>query len=387
MIEGMNMRNTPVLGTAGALCLSLALASGAGAATVYTGDVIQGKRVISQLDVADLEPGKKHSFYFQGVQMGTGQHWYLPVVVAKGAKPGKRILLISGVHGDEVSPVDAVQRAMAQLDPAQMSGTVTAVYDVSRPAKEGVTRMWPIAQWGGQLIDLNRVWPGNEAGGNAPTRHAGLVFNRLFKPNADYALDFHTAATGGDFTAFIFAKLSKPEIRSMALLYPIEQIKSDPGYAGTLETSLVDAGIPALTIEIGGPRYFDKRMIPMFVEGTMNVLKHHKVIDGPMGRTSKEAGTFFGDAFHTVRATHGGFLELRVDLRSKVAAGQVVAVQRNSFGEIVREYKTEVAGEISTLQRDAMIEPGTRVVQVLFDSPDAKCDGDGCGEDGPDYVE
>lgn len=371
----------------GAALLVLAAASLAQAATVYTGDVIQGKRVVSQLDVADLEPGKKHSLYFQGVQMGTGQHWYLPVVVAKGAKPGKRVLLISGVHGDEVSPVDAVQRTMAQLDPATMSGTVTAVYDVSRPAKEGVTRMWPIAQWGGQLIDLNRVWPGNEAGGNAPTRHAGLVFNRLFKPNADVALDFHTAATGGDFTAFIFAKMSKPDIRAMALLYPIEQIKSDPGYAGTLETSLVDAGIPSLTIEIGGPRWFDKRMIPMFVEGTLNVLKLHKVIDGPMGRTSKEANTFIGDAFHTVRATHGGFLELRVDLRSKVAAGQTVAIQRNSFGEVVKEYKTEVAGEISTLQRDAMIEPGTRVVQVLHDSPDAKCDGDGCGEENADYAE
>jgi predicted deacylase len=128
-------------------------------------------------------------------------------------------------------------------------------------------------------------------------------------------------------------------------------------------------------------------MIPMFVEGTMNVLKHHQVVSGLMGRTSKEAGTFFGDAFHTVRATHGGVLELRVDLRSKVVAGQTVAVQRNSFGEVVREYKTEVAGEISTLQRDALIEPGTRVVQVLYDSPDAKCDGDGCPEQATDYVE
>ena len=361
-----------------AVFLSLGLATGAGAATVYTGDVIQGKRVISQLDVADLEPGKVHRFYFQGVQMATGQHWYVPVVVAKGAKPGKRVLLVSGVHGDEISPVDAVQRTMAALDPAKMAGTVTAVYDISRPAKEAVTRMWPMSQWGSQLIDLNRVWPGKEDGANAPTRHAGLVFNRLMKPNADIALDYHTAATSGDFTAFIFAKMGKPQIREMALLYPIEQIKSDPGFPGTLETSLVEAGIPALTIEIGGPRSFDRRMIPMFVEGTLNVLKLHQVIEGPMGRTSKEAGTFFGDAFHTVRATHGGYLELKVDLRSKVVAGQVVAVQRNSFGEVVREYRTEVAGEISTLQRDALIEPGTRVVQVLYDSPDPKCDGDGC---------
>ena len=106
-----------------------------------------------------------------------------------------------------------------------------------------------------------------------------------------------------------------------------------------------------------------------------------------MGRTAKDAGVFYGDAFHTVRASHGGYLELKVDLRNKVAAGQVVAVQRNSFGEVVKEYKTEVAGEISTLQRDALIEPGTRVVQVLYDSPDAKCDGDGCPEEATDYVE
>jgi predicted deacylase len=369
---------------AGALLLSLP--DGSRAATVFTGDVIQGKRVISQLDVDDL-PAGRHTFFFQGVQMGTGQHWYLPVVVAKGVRPGRKVLLISGVHGDELSPIDAVQRTMATLDPSSMSGTVTAVYDVSRPAKEGVSRFWPIAQSGGNLIDLNRVWPGNENGNNAPLRHAGLVFNRLFKPNAEIALDFHTASTGGDFTAFIYAKLDNPGVRAMAELYPVEQIKSDPGERGSLETSLVEAGIPAMTIEIGGPRSFDRRKIPMFVEGTLNVLKDNKVIAGPIGRTSKEAGTFFGDAFHTVRATQGGFLELLVDLGSEVVAGQKVAIQRNSFGEVVKEYTTQVAGEIATLQRDAMIEPGTRVVTVLYDSPDPQCDGDGCDEDGDDFME
>jgi len=39
----------------------------------------------------------------------------------------------------------------------------------------------------------------------------------------------------------------------------------------------------------------------------------------------------------------------------------------------------------NTLQRDALIELGTRVVQVLYDSPDAQCDGDGCPEEGADY--
>jgi hypothetical protein len=39
------------------------------------------------------------------------------------------------------------------------------------------------------------------------------------------------------------------------------------------------------------------------------------------------------------------------------------------------------------VQRDAMIEPGTRVMQILYDSASPKCDGDGCGEESADYVE
>src|SRR5690606_35262072 len=98
--------------------------------TVYTGDVIQGKKVISALDVGDLEPGR-YNLYFQGVQTVTGQHWYVSVIVVKGAKPGKRVVLTSGVHGDEISPIHMIQTVVDQLDPAQMSGSVVAAVDIS----------------------------------------------------------------------------------------------------------------------------------------------------------------------------------------------------------------------------------------------------------------
>ena len=88
----------------------------------------------------DLAAGKKHLLFFQGVQMVTGQHWYVSAIVAKGARPGKRIVLVSGVHGDEMSPVHTIQTIMGQLDPAQMSGALLAVLDVSRPAMEGMAR-------------------------------------------------------------------------------------------------------------------------------------------------------------------------------------------------------------------------------------------------------
>ncbi len=338
------------------------------AATVYTEDKIQGVPVISQLNVADLEPGKTHRFFVQGVQMGTGQHWYVPIVVAKGLREGKRIALITGVHGDEVSPIRAVQQIMTNLDPAEMAGTVMAAYGIARPAVEYTQSHWLSAQSGGLHFDFNRVWPGDEAGNDAPTRHAGILWNRLFKNNVDIAIDYHTVSTGSDFTMFLFADMRKSDIRQMAELFPVEQIKNDPGLRGTLETALVETEIPALTVEIGSPRIFDARKIAMTVEGSMNVLKHYNVIGGTIGRTAKEAGTFIGDALETIRTTCGGYLELLVDLNDAVTPGQTVAIQRNSFGDVVAEYTTSVTGRVAIVARDALSEPGSRVMQILYNS-------------------
>jgi predicted deacylase len=334
--------------------------------TVYTGDMIDGKKVISALNIDDLEPGKKHLFYFQGVQMVAGQHCYVSVIVAKGARPGKRIALVSGVHGDEISPVRTLQTVMDQLDPAAMSGAVLAVLDVSRPAIEGMARRWPNSGRGIDLIDMNREWPGNENGPTAPSRHAGLLFNRLLRPNADYAMDFHTGTTGIDVTAFHLARMDLPEVRAMAELFPIDQIFDNPAYPGILAGAFIDAGIHAFTPEIGASRILDRSMIPLFVEGTMNVLKHQGIITGPMGRTGKDTSLFVGNSAHPVLATHGGFVELLVKLNDKVEAGQRVAVQRNAFGEVVAEYTSGVTGEVAACRTDATSEPGNMLVAVLY---------------------
>ena len=334
--------------------------------TVYTGEVIQGKKVVSKLDVNDLEPGRKHLLYFQGVRMPTGQHWYVSLTVAKGAKPGKRGILVSGVHGDEMSSVHTVQTVMNQLDPARMSGTVMAVTDVSRPAMEGMQRRWPNQGRGIDLIDMNREWPGNENGATAPSRHAGLLFNRLLRPNADFAIDFHTGTTGFKVTAFNLGGMDVPEVKAMLELYPVGQVFDNHVYPGVLHNAFMDVGIPSFTPEIGVARLLDLEMIPLFVEGTMNVLKHHGIVAGAMGRTGKDVTVFVGNSAFPILATAGGIVEHLVKLNDKVKAGQKVAIQRDSFGEVVAEYASSVDGEITGQRSDVMSEPGNPLVFILF---------------------
>ena len=340
-------------------------------ATIYTGDTIQGKKVVSALDVNELEPGKKHLLYFQGVEMPAGQHWYVSVTVAKGAKPGKRGVLTSGVHGDEMSSVHTVQTVMNQLDPAKMSGTVMTVTDVSRPALESTQRRWPNQGRGIDLIDMNREWPGNQNGATAPSRHAWLLFNRLLRPNADFAIDFHTGTTGFEVTAFNIGGMDVPEVKAMLELYPVGQIFDNHVYPGVLHNAFMDVGIPAFTPEIGAARVLNPEMISLFVEGTMNVLKHHGIVAGPMGRTGKDVTVFVGNSAFPILATAGGLVEHLVKLNDKVEAGQKVAIQRDSFGEVVAEYTSGVAGEITGQRSDAMSEPGNPLVFILFHKPGA----------------
>ena len=69
---------------------------------------------------------------------------------------------------------------------------------------------------------------------------------------------------------------------------------------------------------------------------------------------------------HTVLATHGGFVELLVRLNDNVSVGQRVAIQRNTFGEVVAEYTSDVAGEVTARRSDATAEPGVLPVTILY---------------------
>lgn len=171
-----------------------------------------------------------------------------------------------------------------------------------------------------------------------------------------------------------------PEVKATVELYPVGQVFDNHVYPGVLHNAFMDVGIPAFTREIGAARVLDRGMIALFVEGTMNVLKHHGIVAGPMGRTGRDVSVFIGNSAFPIVATEGGLVEHLVRLNDKVEPGQKVAIQRNSFGEVVAQYTSSVAGEVTGQRSDAMAEPGTPLVFILFH----KDDGPGRAETYPE---
>jgi predicted deacylase len=350
--------------------LASVAAGAASAATVFTGDTIGGRRVISRLDVADLPTGK-HSFYFEGVEMGTGQHWYVPVMVAKGARPGKRLLLASGVHGDELTPIGVVQKVFADLDASKLSGAVVGIIGSSRPGVEHTTRGWLWMDLGHSLINPNRTWPGRETG-NTVERHSWLLMNRLIKGNVDIGVDIHTGGNGIDFALFSFTDSRDKEALQLSKLFPIDQIYLHQGTGGSLASALVAAGIPGFTLELGGPRIFDPVMIDYGVKGVENVFSYYKMQDRPLGQTATDRKALIGNQLVDLFAEDSGYTQVFVKLNETVTKGQRVALQKDAFGEIVHEYFAPVDGRVAIIGTDAVRERGVDVVSILANTDQCK---------------
>jgi hypothetical protein len=368
-------RNHPILLRAVSLAL-LAAAATAQAATYYTGDTVDGVRVIRKLDPGDLAAGTIHRFYLQGAQNGLGQHWLVPVMVAKGVKPGKRLGLQTGVHGDELNGSRAIHQLFETLDPGKLSGTVIAVVGANSTGLLANSRYFQLQGDSGGGIDFNRIWPG-KADGNAAEQQVFRIFDGIWKGNADSVIDLHTQSTGTAYPLYIYADYRVPGVKTLAELFPADIIKIDPGEPGAAEQAFNEAGMASITLEIGAPKVYQPDLIARSVLGFQNILKHYGMLEGKPGATAATRNTFIGRQSQSIRARVGGYAEVLVALNQDVKAGQLLAVQRNGFGDIVARYTAPFDARVSSIGTDPIREPGSMLVRLIRDSQDSAC-RDGC---------
>ena len=192
-----------------------------------------------------------------------------------------------------------------------------------------------------------------------------------------------SGGTGTDFARFLFVHVDSPASIPLAKLFPTDQIMLDPGYPGTLEYSLVKAGIPAVTTELGCARKLVPEMVKMGVDGNMNVLVHYGIIAAPMRPTSADTNVFIGNDLASLRGAAGGFLTLLVKLNDAVTKGQRVAIQRNSFGDVVHEYFAPADGRVAIIGSDAASERGSAIVTLLVNRSDCGTKSCDSGDDPP----
>lgn len=350
-----------------AILLALLLAAApADAATERVGS-IDGIAIIDRLDVGDLPAGAVQRFWFRAGETALAQGWYVPVIVVKGARPGPRLLLTAGIHGDELNGIDVIHQLVANLDPATLAGTVVAVPGLNTPGLLQSQREWTPDDSRSQP-NLNRVMPGKD-GGEGVDDYAGRLWSRVFRPNADQAVDLHTQSRGTEYGLYAFA--STPRARVMAELMAPDILKLDQGEKGTMENELVRAGVPAITLELGGPEVFNAAMVKRGVAGITNLMHEMEMLDGPA--VARSPATFVANSIEVVRAPRAGFAHLLVPLGGAVTKGQPVATISDAFGRITDTVAAPRDGRVNTIATDPRRQRGGMLMRIVWWSEDPKC--------------
>jgi uncharacterized protein len=326
--------------------------------------------IIDRLDVGDLAEGQTSRFWFRAGTSALTQPWLVPVIVVKGARPGPKLLVTAGIHGDELNGIDVIHR-LARIDPATISGTLVMVPGLNTPGLLQGTREWT-PDHSRASPNLNRVMPG-EDGGRGIDDYAGRLWSRLMRPNADQAIDLHTQSRGTSYPMYVFA--STPRTVRMAELMAPDIIKIDQGEKGTVENEMVRAGVPAITLELGKPEVFDPVMVGRAEAGITNLMREMGMLAGAVAPRSPKI--FIGNKQDVARGSQPGFAHWAVALGDDVKQGQEIGTITDGFGRIVEHVVAPVAGRISMLPTDPRRDRGDTMARIIHMSNAPEC-AQGC---------
>jgi predicted deacylase len=298
-----------------------------------------------KVGTAQAAPGQKANGYLE-VPKGVDAATSIPVVVIQGAKAGPVLALVSGAHGTEYSSIIALERLIAVLDPAQLSGTVVIVPLVNLPSfHQKIVHVNPV-----DGKSMNRFYPGKPDG--TQTERALYLITKEVVDRCDYLIDHH----GGDLDESLrpyayWAPTGRAEqdrvSKEMALAFGLDHIiiwpgrPTDPAATRYLDNTASVRGKPSIAVEAGHAGTTETDDIQLLVTGTMSTMRALKMLPGEPLRIENPVWL---EKTVEVSSEQTGIFYPAVKRGSYVAAGMQLGYVTDYFGNTIFTARAPVAG-------------------------------------------
>jgi predicted deacylase len=261
----------------------------------------------------EVQAGEFLTLYWKPVQSFQSIDTPVPVLIAHGKQPGPRLCLTAAIHGDELNGIEMVRRLMYQLEPANMRGTVIGIPIVNL---DGFRRA---SRYLADRRDLNRHFPGSP-NGSAADRIGHSLFSDVIR-QCQFLVDLHTGSQQRVNLPQIRGNLKDEMVFDFSRHFGGITVLHGVGAKGTLRRAANDAGIPAVTMEAGGPHQLDESAVDAGVKSLETLLQNLAIQDSKRFWSSPQPVFYQSD---WVRANQGGILMSTVKLGDKVREGQVL---------------------------------------------------------------
>ena len=345
-----------------------------------------------------IQPGEKGFGYLHVGRLAAGTEVRIPYQVINGAEEGPVLCLEATLHGWEPMGAEVIRRAMLQIDPKKLKGTIYCL-----PLAHPFT-----VEFGGTIesagqrvspadnLDLNRVWPGKKVNGWLTEQIAYVLWNEVVK-RCEYIVDYHdgtgacnelpvafphalpesapfVAGGGADGVGegstqtnidAAYAKSMNEKILGMAKAFGSSVIwwRQHEANPAMLNGQCLINNIVPLVVETGGGGIIDEA-VDQSVVCTLNIVKHLNMLEGDPILPEKQTMV---SNYHVYRSLTGGFYlkEPTADMGATVKKGQLLGkVLDPVTSEVLEECVSPVNGVIVSSRIRMPINPGGYIAHI-----------------------
>ncbi len=315
-----------------------------------------------ELELELLKPNTKKKIWLKMINDGMSHPVMIPVLIVHGKKPGPTLGLIAAIHGNELNGIKVIQEVFENIDESNFHGTLVAI-----PGINGIS----IPQHRRRYIDeedLNRNFPGKEKG-NRSQQYVYQINNKILT-KLDYLIDMHTASFGRENSLYVRAAMQNDTISQMANLQDSDIILNSNRLPSaneqiaatrTMRAEAMLKGIPTITVEYANPQVYQPEIIRRGKIGVENTMSWLKMIDKEIVQTPKPV---MCKKSYWIYVEEGGYLEVLVDLKQQLKKGDIIAVMRNPFGDILNKYYCPEDGIVIGKSSNPINMNGGRIIHL-----------------------
>lgn len=316
-----------------------------------------------QFDLAALGPGAHR---LRLVLPGP-EEVSLPVLLITGRSPGKTLVVLAGVHGDEVEGIRALQEIFASLKPERLRGRFLAVPVANPPAAWAGRRTSPQDDQ-----NLARVFPGRGEG--TVTERIASILSETIIARADFLLDLHSGGIAYEFPFLVGYDGSDTEwgraSREAAFAFGAPVLWAHPTIPpGRSISEAARRHIPWLYVEAPGGGRITSTVLIFYTRGVRRLLVHLRLLSGSVRpRPPRWHLLGEGDLDRAILSPTSGFFVPLVRVLDRVRSGQTLGLLRDPFGRTRASIEAPQDGRIVARRAFPIVAAGEPLILLAHDA-------------------
>lgn len=277
----------------------------------------------------------------------------IPVYIFRAPEDGPVLLLMAGMHGDEVNGIEIVRRLLAQKLLKPLKGTIIAIPVLNIYGFLNFSREVPDGK------DVNRSFPGNAQGSLAS--RVAYTFVKEILPWIDYGLDFHTGGASRTNYPQVRCVLSEPNNAKIAEAFGAPFIVNSGLLASSLRNEAAKRGKSIVVYESGESLRFDEHGIEVAITGVLRVLNYLGIQPAILPEPDP---TIICKDTSWVRAHEAGLFHSRVHPGEFIQKNQIMGSIADPYGEKTNWVKSPFTGYIIGLNHMPVVNEGDALAHM-----------------------